>query len=150
MVGCFFPSDWIYPKWNNFLRRNDGEPYKAFFLSGFLPCGWVIAETNQPKMLYLGSMWSWASPDSNKTSIAHTPKGPLKFNLQGNNIDNALLEDYIPVEHHHVWVLSLLDSSLIPIITIKKAENFISPNQRLASHVPFYSSTILFFEKKTT
>lgn len=56
--------------------------------------------------MYLGSIWSWASPDSNKTSIAHTPAGPLKFNLQGNNIDNALLEDQIPVEHHHVWVLA--------------------------------------------
>ena len=87
------------------------------------------------------------SPDSNKTSIAQTPTVPLKFNLQGNNIDNALLEDQIPVEHH-VWVLSLLDSSLIPIITIKIAENYISPNQRPASHVPSYSTTILFSEKK--
>lgn len=109
--------------------------------------GSLLKQTNQ-KLMYLVSKWSWASPDSNKTSIAQTPTVPLKFNLQGNNIDNALLEDQIPVEHHHVWVLSLLDSSLIPIITIKIAENYISPNQRPASHVPSYSTTILFSEKK--
>lgn len=99
--------------------------------------------------MYLGSVWSWASPDSNKTSIAHTPAGPLKFNLQGNNIDNALLEDQIPVEHHHVWVLSLLGSSLIPIITIKLAEKFHLSKPKAGQSCTFlFNNHTVFLEKK--